>query len=181
MFVVLFVALSLACGVWAYGRPKNGFLTDCATLLDRPEFVHGLENTLTRRAFLKGEFHGRKVVILLQNGRGEYSRNLVVSMETRAAVTVESYALTGDRSDREAELALFALEVKHEFMLRHEEGCLKARWAPHKVASLFNFDFPPDFDTRKSQSVLEAMHTLAGSIERRARTLAAQAGATTGG
>ena len=180
MFFLL-VATLLSWGLWsAFARPKTGFLPDVATLLDRPEFVHGLENTLAKRAFLKGEFRGRKVVVLLQNGRGEYSRNLIVSMETRAPVTMESYEFTGYRSDREGELALFALEVKHEFMLRHEEGCLKARWAPQKAASLFTFDFPPNFGTQKCRSVLEAMHTLAGSIERRAGALSqAKPGALT--
>jgi hypothetical protein len=169
----LVVATLVSWGLWsAFARPKTAFLPQFATLLDRPEFVHGLENTLAKRAFLKGEFRGRKVVVLLQNGRGEYSRSLVVSMETRAPMTMESYAFTG-WSDREGELALFALEVKHEFMLRHEERCLKARWAPQKVTSLFTFDFNflPTFDTQKCQSVLEAMHTLAGSIERRADDL----------
>jgi len=166
MFFLLFATL-LSWGVWsAFGRPKAGFLSDFATLLDRPEFVYGLENTLVKRAFLKGEFRGRKVVVLLQNGRGEYSRTLVLSMETHAPVTMESYEFTNFRSDREGELALFALEVKHGFLLRHEEGCLKARWAPEKAASLFTFNFPPNFDTQKIQSVLEAMHILAGSIER---------------
>jgi hypothetical protein len=182
MFFLL-VATLLSWGLWsAFGRrrPRTPFLLDFATLLDRPEFVHGLQNTLAKRAFLKGEFRGRKVVVLLQNGRGEYSRNLVVSMETRAPVTMESYELTGFRSDREGELALFALEVKHEFMLRHEEGCLKARWAPQKMTSLFNFDFPPNFDKQKCQKVLEAMQTLVGSIERRASALSqAEPGAST--
>jgi hypothetical protein len=164
--VSFLVAIGLAWGFWsAYGRPQKGFLPDFATLLDRPEFVHGLDNTLARREFLKGEFRGRKVVVLLQRGRGKYRRNLVVSMETRAPVTMESYEFTGYRSDREGELALFALEVKLEFMLRHEEGCLKARWAPQNWTSLFSF--PPEFEPPKWRSVLEAMHTLAGSIERR--------------
>ena len=174
MFFFLVVAMSLAWGLLVYARPKTGFLflSDFATLLDRPEFVQGFENTLAKRAFLKGEFRGRKVVVLVQTGRGRFSRNFVVSMETHAPVTMESYEFTGYRSDREGELALFALEVKHEFMLRHEEGCLKARWAPQKT-SLFGFDsdFPPGFDTQKCESVLEAMHTLAGSIERRAPAL----------
>ncbi len=101
-------------------------------------------------------------------------------METSAAVLMESYEFAGYRSDRDGELALFALEVKHEFMLKHEEGCLKARWAPTKAASLFTFDFPPNFDTKKCQSVLEAMQTLAGSIERRAGALSqAKPGAAT--
>lgn len=94
-------------------------------------------------------------------------------------MAIESYEFTGYRSDREGELALFALEVKHEFVLRHEEGCLKARWAPNQATSLFNFDFPSDFDTQRCQRVLEAMDTLAGSIERRAGALSrAKPGAT---
>lgn len=168
MFFLL-VATLLSWGLWSvFGRPSTGFLPDFATRLDRPEFVYGLENMLVKRAFLKGEFRSRKVVVLLQNGRGKYSRNLIVSMETHAAVEMESYAFTGYSSDREGELALYELEVKHEFVMKHEEGCLKARWAPHKAASLFTLDFPPEFGTQKIQRVLDAMHTLAGSIERRA-------------
>ena len=170
MFVLLFATL-VSWGLWsAFGRPK-AFRPDFATLLERPEFVHGLENTLARRAFLKGEFRGRKVVVMVQNGRGEYGRNFIVSMETRATIPMESYEFAGYSSDREGELALFALEVKHEFMVKHEEGCLKARWAPQKAASIFTFDFPPNFDTQKCQRVLESMHTLAGSIERRERSI----------
>ena len=178
MFFFL-IAISLAWVLWTYGRPKTAFLSEFATLLDRPEFVHGLENTLAKRAFLKGEFRGRKVVVMLQNGRGEFSRNFVVSMETHSPVALESYEFTGYKSDREGEVALFALEVKHDFMVRHEEGCLKARWAPQRMAPLFNFDFnfPPGFDMQKCRSVLEEMHTLAGSIERRTPALNVNAGA----
>jgi hypothetical protein len=43
----LLVATLLSWGLWsAFGRPKTAFLPEFATLLDRPEFVHGLENTL---------------------------------------------------------------------------------------------------------------------------------------
>ena len=171
MFLLVVATLVSLC-VWsAFGRSKTALLPEFAKLLDRPESVHGLENMLVKRAFLKGDFRGRKVVVLVQNGRGKYFRNFVVSMETRAPVTMESYAFAGYRSDREGELALFALEVKYEFMLKHEEGCLKARWAPHKAASLLTWHFPPNFDAQKCQSVLEAMHILAGSIERRAEAL----------
>lgn len=165
MFFFLLVAICLAWFLLVSSyRPKTRFLSDFATLLDRPEFVTGFENTLVYRAFLKGEFRGRKVVVLLQNGRGKFARNLVVSMETNAVLTIESYAFTGDKGDREAELALFELEVKHELKLRHEEGCLKARFSP----SLLDLS---DCDTYKYHRVLEEMYTLAGSIERRAGSL----------
>lgn len=170
MFFFVTVAICVAWGLLVSShRPKTRFLEEFATLLDRPEFVYGLENTLARRAFLKGEFRGRKLVVLVQNWR--YSRRLILSMETHARVTMETYEFTGFRSDHEGEMALFALEVKHEFVLRHEEGCLKARWAPQKMDLLTAFNFPFSLDLHQSLLVLEAMHTLAGSIERRAEAL----------
>jgi len=155
--------LFTAVGVWfTYGRPRLGFLPDFAKLLDRPEFVDDVGNRLSGRSFLRGEYRGRKVVILLQAGRKGRSNMLVVSMETRVATTIESYEFTGDRADREGELALFGLEAKHELRLKLQDGCLKALWQPLNL--MF---FPGAFDPGKWQSVLEAMHTLAGSLERR--------------
>jgi hypothetical protein len=66
-------------------------------------------------------------------------------------------------------MALFALEVNHELKLRHEAGCLKVRWGQ------FTMFFPPTFDPPKWQSVLEAMHTLSGALERRAAAQAKSA------
>ena len=158
--LVLFAAIS----VWvAYGRPRLGFLPNFAKLLDRPEFVDDFRNRLSGRTFLKGEFRGRKVVILLQRGRRSRPHMLVLSMETHAAMTMDSSEFAGYKADREGELALFALEAKHELVLRLREGCLKALWQPFNV--LF---FPRVFDPKKWQSVLEAMHTLVGSLERKA-------------
>ena len=158
--LVLFAAIS----VWVtYGRPRVGFLADFAKLLERSEFVNDFTNTLSGRTFLKGEFRSRKVVILLQRGRRGRPPMLVLSMETHTAMTMDSYEFAGYRADREGELALFALEAKHEFVLRLGDGCLKALWQPFNV--LF---FPRVFDPKKWQSVLEAMHTLVGSLERKA-------------
>jgi hypothetical protein len=103
MFFLLVGALS-SWAVWTvFVRPKARCLTDFAKLLDRPRFVYGLENTLAKRAFLKGEFRGRTVVVMVQNGRGDYARNLIVSIETHAPTPIESYEFTGYRSDREGE------------------------------------------------------------------------------
>ena len=73
------------------------------------------------------------------------------------------YDFAGYRPDRGSELALFALEAKHELRLSHHDGCLKALWQP-----IGFFIFPGHFERPKWQSVLEAMHTLADSLERRA-------------
>ena len=158
MLVIVLVALWLA-----YGRPRRGCLPDFAKLLDRPEFVDGFENMRIGRAFLKGEFRGRKVVIMLQDWRGAFK--IVLSMETRSTAAMESHDFTGYRPNREAEMALYALEVKHDLKLMHKDSVLKARWQP---VTFFVFPSPGRFDPAKWQSVLEAMHTLAGSLERRA-------------
>jgi hypothetical protein len=161
MVSVFVILLAIGIGLTYRRRPRRGFLPDFAKLLDRPEFVDGFDNRMMGRSFLKGEFRGRKVVILLQHGKGKYLSMVVVSVETQAAATIESYEFCY-RADREAELAMFALEVDHELKLRHEDGCLKAKWSP------FALLFPPPFDPPKWQSVLESMHTVAGSLERRA-------------
>jgi hypothetical protein len=87
-------------------------------------------------------------------------------METHAAATIEPFAFTGSRVDREGELALFVLEVKHRCRLRHGDGCLKASWGGGTWHSLFSF--PPPFDAQEWQGVLEGLHRLANSLERRA-------------
>ena len=158
-FLLLFAGVS----VWLkYGRPMGGVLLDFAKLVDNPEVVDDLRNRLAGRTFLRGEFRGRKVVILAQTGNRSRPEMLVVSMDTRAARTMESHDFAGYRADREGELALFALEAKLEFALRLQDGCLKALWQPLSLSLL-----PSRLDSLKCQSVLEAMHTLAGSLERR--------------
>ena len=164
--MILVLVLLLGTGVWlAFGRNGTGFLPGFAHLLDRPQIVGGFVNWLSGRSYLKGEFRGRKVVILLQRKRGRHDPpgRLVISLETGAAAAMESLDFAGYRPDRGTELALFALEAKHELRLSHQDGCLKALWQP-----IGFFIFPGHFERPKWQSVLEAMHTLADSVARRA-------------
>lgn len=162
MFLLVLVIL-LAIGAWTFGRPRRTFLRAFAKLLDRPEVADGPSDARFARASLTGEFRGRKIVILLQRVRRHFANTMEVSMETRAASTLETATFTGDKVDREGELALFALEVTHELRLSHEDGWLKARWG----ASRPSLDFPQRFDAPTWQRVLDAMDTLARSLERR--------------
>ena len=158
---MLFPLLILAVIVClALKLPKRGFLPDFAKLLDRPEFVDGPHPGPTTRRSLKGEFRGRKVVIVLENRRGVYK--IVVSMETHCARTMESYEFTGYRPSREAEMALYALDVKHGLRLALGDGYLKASGSPR---TSFSFAGPGVFEPARWRGVLEAMHTLAGSLE----------------
>jgi hypothetical protein len=85
MVTPVFLLILLAIGVWLLtsGRPKKGFLPDFGKLLDRSEFVEGYDNWLIRRSFLKGEFRGRKVVVMLQLGKKRAPANGVVDRDTR--------------------------------------------------------------------------------------------------
>ena len=164
--MILVLVLLLGTGVWlAYGRNGTGFLPGFAHLLDRPQIVGGFVNWLSGHSSLKGEFRGRKVVILLQRKRGRHDPpgRLVVSMETGAAAAIDPHDFAGDRPDRGTQLALFALEGEHQLRLSHQDGCLKALWQP-----IGFFIFPGHFERPMWQNVLESMHTLAASLERRA-------------
>src|SRR5262245_46280655 len=156
--VTLLVLLAIA--FWLASRPDRGFLPNFTALLDRPAFVDDSGPGPITRSLLTGGFRGRKVAITLQTRRGVGA--LVVSMETHYAATVESYGFTGFKSDRAGELALWSLEVDLGFRLRHSDGCLQGTWGG---ATFFGFG---GFDAVKMQRVLEAMHTLAASLERRA-------------
>jgi hypothetical protein len=158
----LFLLLLVGAVCLAFWRRRPDFLSDLAKLLDRPDFVDGPAIGPMRRSFLKGEFRGRKMVIMLQNRRG--IETVVVSMETRSDVSLQTYDFAGYRTDRESELALFALEVKHGLRLKHEARCLKAMWGPPWHALFLGISFDPT----NWQTVLEGMHTMAGSIEGRA-------------
>lgn len=161
---MLFFFFLVALGIWFVFVPRASFLTDFGKLIDHPKITAGFVNTLARRSYLTGQFRGRKIVILLQRKRGKYGRAyLVVSMETSATKTIESYEFLGVRETRDGELALFALEVKHELRLTHQPGCLKVLWEPFSV--LF---FPGRLDPEKWRDVLAQMHALAGSVEQRA-------------
>ncbi|MGH3116467.1 MAG: hypothetical protein ACRD09_09735 [Vicinamibacterales bacterium] len=164
--MIFVVVILLGVGVWlAYGYPGKGFLPGFAKLLDRPQIVGGFINGLAGRSYLTGEFRGRKLVILMKRKRGKYDSpgHLVVSMETSAAASIDPHDFAAFRQNRDADLALFALEGRHELRLTHQAGCLKALWQP-----IGFFIFPGRFEPQKWQNVLEEMHALAGSLERRA-------------
>jgi hypothetical protein len=162
---MLLVDALLAAGmvIWAiYAVRGTSFLPNFGRLLDVHELADGFTERLAGRSFLKGEFRGRQVTVVLRHGNEDESPILVVSMQTDAPPTPGTDNFKAFKGDREGELALFALEVKHEMSLRHMEGCLKAQCYVPSVGLVERV-----FDPSKWQKVLEAMDTLAGSIEQR--------------
>ena len=168
----LFLWLSAIVIAVKYGGRRKGILPDFGRLLECPEFVDNVSDWVGGRSVLKGQFRGRNVALLLEDG--ELESTLIISMQTHGARTMDTYDFAGYKGDRESEVALFALEVKHGLMLRHMDGYLKAQGQPPAVGF-----FQGVFDPSKWQSVLEAMDTMAGSIERRASSSVRPASAPT--
>jgi hypothetical protein len=162
--MIFFVIVLLGVGVWvAYGCAGKGFLPGFANLLDRPQIVAGFVNWLYGRSYLKGEFSGRKVTILLERIGEDRPSFLVVSMETSCLRALSHSDFEDHAPDRAGELALFALKARHDLRLALSDGCVTAR-AEQQILR----PFPGRFDPDKWRDVLQQMHALAGSLERRA-------------
>jgi hypothetical protein len=155
--LVLFFLVSAIVAWLTYGRRTTRFVADFARLLESPRSVDGFRHWTGGRSAVDGEFHGRKVGIVLQNGDEEVPSRVVIAMATHAPPEMDTYDFAGYRADRDGELAAFALEVTHSLRLRHVEGVLRAS----------RDSFPSSFDPSRWQSVLEAMDTLCRSMERR--------------
>jgi hypothetical protein len=157
LLLVLFFLLVAIVAWLTYSRRTTRFVADFATLLESPRSVDGFGDWIGGRSAVDGEFHGRKVGIVLQNGDEETPSIVVIAMATHAPPKMDTYDFAGYKGDREGEVAAFALEVTHSLRLRHVEGFLSAS----------RDSFPRSFDPSRWQSVLEAMDTLCGSMERR--------------
>jgi hypothetical protein len=165
---MLFFPILVLVGLlaWVLHQITGGdFLRGFAQLVDRSQIVEGLSGYLAGRSTLIGEFRGRTVEVFLKRKRSRHVFGyLIVSMQTTSPTPVDAHRLSAySRQDRDAELALFALEVKHEVQVTHEPYSLQVRWAPMGF-----FVFPGRFDPEKWRDVLASMQAVAGSLERRA-------------
>lgn len=155
LLLILFSLLSGIAAWLVYSRRKTRFVEDFARLLEASRPAGGVGDWVAGRAAVGGEFHGRKVVIVLRD-RPEEPSTLVITMATHAPPKMDTYDFAGYRADRDGEAAAFALEVKHRLQLRHVEGYLRAS----------SDSLPGSFDKSKWQSVLAAMELVCRSMER---------------
>lgn len=168
MIFMVWILVAAGCGWYVIeaATGRSTFLPALAKLVDRPEIRRGLANYLGGRSYLVGEFRGRRLTVLLKLKVMKYGEPgyLVIAMETCASPQwLEHDDFEAHARDRDGELALFALKAQHDLELALQDGCVKARWQPMGF-----FIFPGRFDPQKWQIVLEQMHALAGSLERRA-------------
>lgn len=145
---------------WKLISPGQQFLPAFARLLTGPTIQRHAFSFFSGRSYATGQFKGRDVAVRLQLRRGKYELGyLVLAMRTGGPPALDANgieALVGDEAGRRA---LFTI-AKHDLLLTVEQGWLKTMWKPHGFVI-----FPGRFSEEKWRPVLEAMDTIAGSLE----------------
>lgn len=153
LVVVAFVA-------WKFTAIGREFLPAFARLLSAPNLQQGPLSVLSGRAYLTGQFRGRDVAIRLQSRRGRYQLGyLVVAMRTSGPPILDANGIETHTRDAAGRQALFTIAT-HDLLLSVEGGWLKTMWKPTGFMI-----FPGRFADEKWRPVLEAMMTVASSLD----------------
>jgi hypothetical protein len=146
--------------VWKFVAPGERFLPGFAHLLTEPTIQRGTFSFFSGRSYARGRFQGRDVAIRLQLKRSRYGQGyLVVAVRTGGQPTL-NYAGIDARTRDDAGRRALSLIVAHDLLPSVEEGWLKVLWRPQGFVI-----FPGRFSAEKWRQVLEAMQTLAASLE----------------
>ena len=146
---------------WTLLAPAQQFLPAFARLLTTPTIKQGVLGFLSGRSYAAGQFGGRDVAIRLQQRRERrYQMGyLVVAVRTNGPATLDATGIEAHTRDEAGRRALFTLAA-NDLLLSVEDGWLKTMWKP--VGFTF---FPGRFEEGKWRPVLEAMRTVAASLE----------------
>jgi hypothetical protein len=161
--VMVIAVVAVVRYVIPQAQGRAGFMAKFAMLLKHADVRVGVANYLAGRSYVVGEFAGRRVTAVLERGLSDDGspRFFVISMETRALAPLDHSDFEDHATDREGQLALFALKARHDLRLTSIDGCVKARSHPKIFRS-----FPGRFDPEKWRDVLVQIDALAGSLER---------------
>jgi hypothetical protein len=158
--LALLVLASIVAVVWALNAPAQRFLPSFARLLADRAVQAGPWSVVSGRSTASGTFHGRDVSIELKLRRGRHDQGyLVVSMRTNAPVALDGTSIDAHTTGEAGRRALFTL-VKHDLMLRADNGWLHARWQPQGFVL-----FPGALAESKWREVLDAMEVVAASLD----------------
>lgn len=145
---------------WTLLAPAQQFLPAFARLLTAPSIKQGPLSFLSGRSYVAGQFGGRDVAIRLQQKRGKYQMGyLVVAVRTNGPVTLDANGIEAHARDDAGRRALFTIAT-NDLLLTVEDGWLKTMWKPIGFVL-----FPGRFEEGKWRPVLEAMQTVAASLE----------------
>jgi len=160
MPLALLLLVVIAVVVWKLNAAGRQFLPAFARLLTGAQVQRNAASLFTGLSFATGQFHGRDVAIRLQLRMGRYQLGyLVVAMRTNGPQTLDSSGVDSLTRDDAGRRALFTIAA-NDLLLSVEDGWLKTMWKP--VGFMM---FPGPFAEEKWRPVLEAMHTVAASLE----------------
>jgi hypothetical protein len=146
--------------VWLFIAPGRRFLPAFARLLTSPQLEQGPFSVFSGRSYVTGQFHGRDVAIRLQQRRGEYQHGyLVIAVRATGAQTLDASGIDARTKDDAGRRALFTIAAR-DLLLTVEDGWLKTMWKPIGFTI-----FPGPFAEETWRPVLEAMQTIAASLE----------------
>lgn len=146
--------------VWMFLAQSQQFLPAFAQLLTSPTIKGGPFSLVSGRSYATGQFQGRDVAIRLQLRRGKYQLGyLVVAVRTGGAQTLDYNGIESRTRDEAGQRALFTI-ANNDLLLTVEDGWLKTMWKP--VGFVI---FPGRFAEQKWRPVLDAMQTVATSLE----------------
>ena len=146
--------------VWMFLAPGQQFLPAFAQLLTSPTIKGGPFSLFSGRSYATGQFQGRDVAIRLQLRRGKYQMGyLVVAVRTGGAQMLDYNGIEARTRDDAGQRALFTI-ANNDLLLTVEDGWLKTMWKP--VGFVI---FPGRFAEQKWRPVLDAMQTVATSLE----------------
>ena len=146
--------------VWKIAAPGEQFLPGFARLLTEPRIQRGPFSFFSGRSYAVGKFQGREVAVRLQLKRGKYAQGyFVVAVRTGGPPMLDYTGIDARTQDDAGWRALVSLAA-HDLLISVEEGWLKALWQPQGFII-----FPGRFSEEKWRQVLDAMQTVATSLE----------------
>lgn len=156
----LLVLVAIGVLAWKFVAPGQRFLPEFSRLLTEPKIHGGGLSFLSGRSALSGQFRGRDVSAQIQLPRSKYGTSyLVVKVRTSGVESLTGTQVDSRATDDAARRGLYLLAMQ-DLQLTMEEGWLRALWSPKGL-----FIFPGRFSEEKWRKVLEAMHSVASSLE----------------
>ena len=158
MFVLVLVLVVAI--VWVFAAPGLRFLPAFANLLTEPVIQRSALSFFSGRSYLSGRFQNREVAVRVQLKRSNHGQGyLVIAFRTPGVRSLNYDALDARVRDDAGRRALFTLAAQ-DLLLSVEDGWLKGLWRPQDLGF-----FPGRFSEEKWRKVLDAMQTVASSLE----------------
>lgn len=158
LFLLSLIGVGFA--VWMLNAPGQAFLPAFARLLEAPAIQRNPFSFFSGLSYVAGRFAGREVAARLQLKRGKYQTGyLVISVRTSGPPALDANGIEAHTRDEAGRKALFTIAA-NDLLLMVEDGWLKTMWNP--VGFVI---FPGRFKEEKWRPVLEAMTTVAASLE----------------